>query len=82
VRPTHVALFRLGTRPVPLREHLLAQDVIYVGGSSKVNLLALWRTHGVDAILREAVAPLAVSELRALTAAWRAFQRDWRRLAG
>jgi peptidase E len=80
--PTHVALFRLGTRPIPLREHLLAQEVIYVGGSSKVNLLALWRAHGVDAILREAVAPLAVSELRALTAAWRAFQRDWRRLAG
>ena len=49
-----VSLFRLGTHPVPLREHLLAQDVIYVGGGSLVNLLALWRAHGVDAILREA----------------------------
>jgi hypothetical protein len=35
--------------PVPLREHLLAQDVIYVGGGSMVNLLALWRAHGLDA---------------------------------
>jgi peptidase E len=52
--PTHVSLFRLGSRPVPLREHLLAQDAIYVGGGSMVNLLALWRAHGVDAILREA----------------------------
>jgi peptidase E len=52
--PTHISLFRLGSRPVPLREHLLAQDVIYVGGGSMVNLLALWRAHGVDAILREA----------------------------
>ena len=42
------------TRPVPLREHLLAQDVIYVGGGSMINLLALWRAHGLDAILREA----------------------------
>jgi len=52
--PTHVSLFRLGSRPVPLRKHLLAQDVIYVGGGSMVNLLALWRAHGVDDILREA----------------------------
>jgi len=52
--PTHVSLFRLGKRPMPLREHLLAQDVIYVGGGSMVNLLALWRAHGLDEVLREA----------------------------
>jgi dipeptidase E len=52
--PTHVSLFRLSSHPVPLREHLLAQDVIYVGGGSMVNLLALWRAHGLDSILREA----------------------------
>jgi peptidase E len=49
-----LSLFRLGTHPVPLRDHLLAQDVIYVGGGSMVNLMALWRAHGVDAVLREA----------------------------
>jgi peptidase E len=53
-QPTHISLFRLGQHPVPLREHLLAQDIIYVGGGSMINLLALWRAHGLDEILREA----------------------------
>ena len=30
------------------------QDVIYVGGGNTANLLALWRTHGVDVELRKA----------------------------
>lgn len=37
-----------------LRETLLSQDVIYVGGGSVAGLLALWRLHGLDEILREA----------------------------
>jgi dipeptidase E len=52
--PSHISLFRLGRRPVPLREHLLAQDAIYVGGGSMVNLLAIWRAQGLDTILRDA----------------------------
>ena len=52
--PTHLSLFRLGTKPVDLRALLLGQDVVYVGGGSLLNLLAIWRAHGVDAILREA----------------------------
>jgi peptidase E len=36
---------------------LRAQDVVYVGGGNTVNLLAVWRAHGVD---------------RAMRAAWRA----------
>jgi dipeptidase E len=52
--PTHISLFRLGRQPVPLREHLLAQDAVYVGGGSMVNLLAIWRAQGLDAILHEA----------------------------
>jgi dipeptidase E len=52
--PTHLSLFRLGTRPVDLRALLLGQDVIYVGGGSLLNLLAIWRAHGLDTILREA----------------------------
>jgi peptidase E len=53
--PSHLALFRLGDQPdVELREHLLAQDAIYVGGGSLANLLAIWRTHGLDEVLREA----------------------------
>ncbi|MDH2413181.1 peptidase E [Nocardioides sp. CER19] len=33
---------------------LLDQDVVYVGGGSTANLLALWRLHGVDRVLRQA----------------------------
>lgn len=40
--------------PRPAREHLLDQDVIYVGGGATANMLVLWRFHGLDAILREA----------------------------
>jgi peptidase E len=33
-------------------DHLESQDVIWVGGGSSANLLALWRLHGLDVILR------------------------------
>lgn len=50
---SHVALF-----PMPnvadIRSHLLSQDLIYVQGGSVANLLALWRLHGLDEVLREA----------------------------
>jgi peptidase E len=52
VRATVLDLF-----PMPsvqdMRAHLLGQDVIWVGGGSVANLLAVWRTHGLDEILRE-----------------------------
>jgi peptidase E len=50
--PSHVAF-----HPWPredLREHVLAQDVVYVAGGNTANALAIWRAHGFDAILREA----------------------------
>jgi peptidase E len=34
--------------------HLLEQDVVWVGGGSVANLLAVWRVHGLDVILRRA----------------------------
>ena len=49
--PSDVSLFRLGRRPIALRDHLLAQDLIYVGGGSLVNLLAVWEAHELGAIL-------------------------------
>jgi peptidase E len=52
--PSHISLFRLGREPIPLRQHLLSQHAIYVGGGSMVNLLAIWRAQGLDVILREA----------------------------
>ena len=33
--------------------HLLAQDLVYVGGGSVVSLLGVWRAHGLDEVLRE-----------------------------
>jgi len=37
-----------------LREHVLAQDAVYVSGGSTANALAIWRVHGFDRVLREA----------------------------
>jgi dipeptidase E len=49
--PSHLSLFRLGRRPVAVAEHLLSQDIVYVGGGSMVNLLAIWAAHELDRIL-------------------------------
>jgi peptidase E len=35
-----------------LHEHLAGQDAIWVGGGSVANLLAVWRVHEVDVVLR------------------------------
>jgi dipeptidase E len=51
--PEVISLFRLGENPIDLREELLGQDVIYAGGGSMVNLVAIWRAHGLDEVLRE-----------------------------
>ncbi len=37
-----------------LAKFLAAMDVIYVGGGNTVNMLALWRAHGIDRALRAA----------------------------
>jgi dipeptidase E len=50
--PTHFPLF--STPPRAAREHLLDQDLIYVGGGATANMLVLWRLHGLDSILRDA----------------------------
>jgi dipeptidase E len=40
--------------PEGLRELVLAQDLVLVGGGNTANMLAIWRVHGFDEILREA----------------------------
>ena len=52
-----VELSRLEFFPWPpedLRSTVLEQDLIFVGGGNTANMLAIWRVHGVDELLREA----------------------------
>jgi dipeptidase E len=50
--PTHLSLFRRSI--ADLRDFVLSQDILYVGGGNTANMLAVWRVHGLDSILREA----------------------------
>jgi dipeptidase E len=52
--PSHISLFRRETGVGDPRAHLLAQDLVYVGGGSLVSLLGTWQAHGIDVALREA----------------------------
>ena len=52
--PEHLSLFRLGEVKRPLAEIVLEQDIVYVGGGSMRNLLAIWRAHGLDQLLEQA----------------------------
>lgn len=53
-----IAVDLLRLFPMPnvddLRAWVLSHDLVWVGGGSVANLLALWRLHGLDAILTEA----------------------------
>src|SRR5271163_2256846 len=55
---SHLSLFRRdqGTGGVEddFATHLLAQNLIYVGGGNVVSMLGAWRAHGLDAVLRKA----------------------------
>jgi dipeptidase E len=51
-RPSDVGLF--DRRIADLRAHVLAQDVVYVGGGNTASMLATWRAHGLDRVLTEA----------------------------
>jgi dipeptidase E len=49
--PEHLSLFRLADAKRPLAATILSQDIIYVGGGSMRNLLAIWKAHGLDQLL-------------------------------
>lgn len=51
-RPCHLQLFY--REVLDLEKLLLEQDVIIVGGGNTANMLAVWKLHGVDQILRKA----------------------------
>jgi dipeptidase E len=50
--PTHVVFHPWP--PKDLRERILGSDLVFVGGGNTANMLAIWRVHRVDAMLREA----------------------------
>jgi dipeptidase E len=52
--PEHLSLFHLQDLTRPLEEILLSQQIVYVGGGSMRNLLAIWGAHGLDRLLIEA----------------------------
>jgi dipeptidase E len=49
---THLALF--DRKVSDLKKFVMEQDVIYVGGGNSANMLAVWRLHGFDKLLRAA----------------------------
>jgi peptidase E len=52
VDATHLELF---TQPnAPVEERILKSDVVWVGGGSVANLLAVWRVHGLDEVMKQA----------------------------
>ena len=52
-RVSHLQLFPMPNVAEPA-DLLLSQDVIFVGGGSVANMVAVWRVHGLDTALRAA----------------------------
>jgi peptidase E len=52
-RVRHLALFPMPNVADP-EDLLMSQDVIFVGGGSVANMVAVWRVHRIDEILRKA----------------------------
>jgi dipeptidase E len=50
----HVSLFRMRETTRALEEIVFAQDIVYVGGGSMRNLLAIWQAQGLDTLLLDA----------------------------
>ncbi len=49
-KPSHLSLFRGNISNI--ENHLLEQDVIYVGGGNTRNMMAIWKDRGVDEMLK------------------------------
>jgi peptidase E len=52
-RASHLQAFPMPNVSDP-EELLLSQDVIFVGGGSVANMVAVWRVHGLDRVMRSA----------------------------
>jgi peptidase E len=49
----HLSLFPMPNVEDP-EDFLLSQDIIFVGGGSVANMVAVWKVHGIDQVLRKA----------------------------
>ena len=49
--PTHIELFK---RTIDINEHIMHQDVIFVGGGNTKSMLAVWNDWGMNNILKQA----------------------------
>jgi len=69
---SHLHLFSM-PNVADVEGHLLDQDVVWVGGGSVANLLAVWRVHGLDAIMRRAwMAGVVLAGVSAGSVCWHA----------
>lgn len=50
---SHLALFPMPNVPDP-EDLLMSQDAIFVGGGSVANMMAVWRVHRLDEVMRKA----------------------------
>ncbi|MGE6489501.1 Type 1 glutamine amidotransferase-like domain-containing protein [Paenisporosarcina sp. NPDC076898] len=50
--PTHLSLFKPHTRDI--KNFLMEQDILYVGGGNTKNLMTLWREWEIDVAIRQA----------------------------
>jgi len=53
-RPRHLKFFGDSNSLRNFEAKLLSADAIFVGGGNTMNMLAVWKAHGVDKILRQA----------------------------
>ena len=49
--PTHIELFK---RTIDLRDHIMNQDIVFVGGGNTKSMLAVWSDWGINNILKDA----------------------------
>ena len=55
---SHISLFRRERGADSIRDHLLSQDLIYVGGGSVISMLGVWRAHkAFEEKLKEGLRP-------------------------
>ena len=49
--PTHIEFFK---RTIDINDHIMNQDVVFVGGGNTKSMLAVWREWGMNNILKQA----------------------------